>query len=413
MSSADTDIDVAIIGAGPYGLSVAAQLAHRGVSARTFGTPMDTWQRKMPAGMLLKSDGFATSLTAPVKGWTLREYCAREGLPYSDDAEPRVLLEHFVEYGLAFQRELVGDLDLRSVADVALTPSGFALTLDDGETLTAGRVVVAAGITHFARLPAELSPLGDRLTHSGQHRTFDEFNGKRVAVIGAGSSAVEVTAGLIDAGAHAHLLARRAVIPFWSAPIPGVTRPFRQRLLHPGSGMGPGWRNRLNQEFPDAFRILPADFRVEVVRRHLGPASGWWLHEKVLGGADVRTQTTIRDAKLTAEGVTLTTVDAGGGVAELQVDHVIGGTGYAADIDRLTFLDSTLRGTLRRVGKGTMPALSGGFESSVPGLYFVGNAAAGTFGPLLRFVVGTEFAAPRTARSIAAHVRRRRAVAAA
>jgi thioredoxin reductase len=129
--------------------------------------------------------------------------------------------------------------------------------------------------------------------------------------------------------------------------------------------------------------------------------SPWWLRATVMSGADVRTRTTVSDVRVDGNTVVLKTAEANGTVAELSVDHVIAATGYAADIDRLTFIDSTIRGTLRRVG--SMPELSHGFESSVPGLYFLGTAAAGSFGPLLRFVAGAPFAAPR----VSAHILRR------
>ena len=73
---------VAIIGAGPYGLSIAAHLRSLGIPFRIFGTPVDTWRRHMPAGMSLKSDGFASCLSDPDDKGTLEAYCAERGIPY-------------------------------------------------------------------------------------------------------------------------------------------------------------------------------------------------------------------------------------------------------------------------------------------------------------------------------------------
>lgn len=395
------DTSVAIVGAGPYGLSTAAHLARRGVEVTTLGAPMTTWRRHMPAGMLLKSDGFATSLSAPLPGWTLGEHCRRAGVPYGE-REPRVLLERFIDYGLAFQRELVPDLDTRTVARLAPAAGGFALTLDDGAVLAAERVVLAVGITHFGVVPGELRTLGDRVTHSSAHRDFERFAGRRVAVIGAGSSAVEVAAGLIDVGARVTMLVRRAEIPFWSAPQPGVEATPWDALRRPSSGLGPGYRSKLCEELPDVFRRLPVELRLKLVHNHLGPSSGWWLREKVLGGARILTSTRLGEARALDAGVALTTIDARGSAAMHSFDHVIAATGYPADVERLGFVDPVIRAAVRRVG--TMPELTHHFESSVPGLYFVGAAAAGTFGPLLRFVVGSSFAAPRVAAELARRV---------
>src|SRR5580704_12695153 len=94
---------VAIIGAGPYGLSIAAHLKACGVDFRIFGSPMHTWTTQMPEGMRLKSEGFASSLYAPDSAFTLRDYCREQCIPYADLGLP-VPLETFVAYGLRFQK---------------------------------------------------------------------------------------------------------------------------------------------------------------------------------------------------------------------------------------------------------------------------------------------------------------------
>ena len=106
MSSA---IDVAIIGAGPYGLSLAAHLSAGKVSYRIFGSPMSSW-RNMPNRTWLKSEGFASSLFDPESSLTLARYCQEHSLPYADVGLP-VPIETFVAYGLEFQRRFVGRLE--------------------------------------------------------------------------------------------------------------------------------------------------------------------------------------------------------------------------------------------------------------------------------------------------------------
>ena len=107
---AESATDVAIIGAGPYGLSLAAQLAARGVSFRIFGKPLDTWRHHMPKDMLLKSDGFATNLSHPSPESTLKAYCAERGIPY-DDMKIPVSLNLFLEYGAWFRKTYVPTLE--------------------------------------------------------------------------------------------------------------------------------------------------------------------------------------------------------------------------------------------------------------------------------------------------------------
>jgi cation diffusion facilitator CzcD-associated flavoprotein CzcO len=92
--------EVAVVGAGPYGLSIAAHLRKCGLSFRIIGPDMDTWISHMPNGMCLKSDGFASD--------------AERGIPYKDMGLP-VKLETFREYGLAFRDRLVPEHENKMV----------------------------------------------------------------------------------------------------------------------------------------------------------------------------------------------------------------------------------------------------------------------------------------------------------
>src|SRR6266478_2898356 len=168
-----TGCDVAIIGAGPYGLSIAAHLRARGVDFRIFGSPMHTWQTQMPKGMRLKSEGFASSLDDPDSAFTLGEFCRQKGLPYADLGSP-VPLETFISYGMEFQKRHVPDLEHELVTSVKQVPGGFRVTLRNGEVFAARRVVAAVGISHFAYVPPVLSGLPEEfVTHSSRHSTLD------------------------------------------------------------------------------------------------------------------------------------------------------------------------------------------------------------------------------------------------
>src|ERR1017187_4008232 len=138
--------DVAIVGAGPYGLSIAAHLTAMGVNFRIFGNPMEFWLKHMPKGMHLKSEGFASSLADPGSTFTLGAYCREKNLPYADLGLP-VPLAQFSSYGLEFQRRLVPEVVPHKVSLLEQSPDGFRITLDNGEGIAARRVVVAVGLT--------------------------------------------------------------------------------------------------------------------------------------------------------------------------------------------------------------------------------------------------------------------------
>src|ERR1700733_650260 len=170
-------VDVAIIGAGPYGLSIAAHLAERGVDFRIFGSPLHTWRTSMPEGMVLKSEGNGSNLYDPAGEFTLARFCADRGLPYEDIGYP-IPLSTFIDYGIAFQQRYVPRLEDRIVTEVKPASHGFDLELGDGEAVAARRVIVAAGIRAYEYMPPELATLPEGLaSHSAMHVKVDQFAG--------------------------------------------------------------------------------------------------------------------------------------------------------------------------------------------------------------------------------------------
>jgi cation diffusion facilitator CzcD-associated flavoprotein CzcO len=390
-------VDVVIVGAGPYGLSIAAHLRKTKVKFRIFGAPMQTWAEQMPAGMMLKSDGFASNLYDPESAFTLGHYCAEKKLPYADVGIP-VPLETFSAYGLEFQKRFVPDLEPARIVAIQRSSGGFQLKTAQGETVLARKVVVAVGITHFSYLPPFLSDLpAQYVSHSLQHHDLSVFQGKKVAVIGAGASAVDIAAILNKSGAEVSLIARRRAIAFHKPS--KEPRPLLQRIAKPRSGLGPGWRSRLCTDAPLLFHTLPHQFRIPVVRKHLGPAPGWFVRDQVVDRFPLHLGATLRSAEVENGQVRINFVNANGGEEELAADHVIGATGFRVAISKLGFLDETIQQQIHTIED--TPVLSNKFESSVPGLYMVGIASANSFGPLTRFAYGAKFTAGRISSHLA------------
>jgi hypothetical protein len=390
-------VETAIVGAGPYGLSIASHLQARGASFQIFGVPMQTWREHMPKGMLLKSDGFASNLSDPAATFTLQNYCASNGTPYDDTRIP-VELKTFVDYGLAFQKSMVPQLDSRQVTAIEWKPESFLLTLEDGKKISARRVVLAVGISHFAYIPPDLSALpSELLSHSSAHQDTEVFRGRCVAVIGAGASAVDLAALLHESGADVRLVARRAKIDFHDPP---GTKPrtLLQRLRRPTTGLGPGWKSRLYTDAPRLFRQFPEEMRLRIVREHLGPAPGWPMRDRVVGKVQMNLGVNNLKVDRVGDKVRLTFLTPEARVEKCSVDHVICATGYKVDLSRLTFLSDDLRRGISQVA--STPVLTSEFESSVPGLYFVGIAAANCFGPMMRFAYGADYTAGRLSRRL-------------
>jgi thioredoxin reductase len=391
MIGSTPDVDVAIVGSGPYGLSIAAHLAAVGVDHRIFGRPMRAWQSQMPAGMHLKSEGFASNLSDRDGRFTLAAHCTNTGLEYGDYAVP-VPLRTFVSYGLAFQQRFAPNLEMNDVVAVGTTPAGFLLRLATGEELRARRIVIAVGVGHFAHMPEFLAKLGPQFaSHSSAHADLSTLKGQDVTVIGAGQSALESAALLHENGADVRVVIRGLSVAWNPDPEP-LPRPLARRLRRPMSGLGPGLRPWFYSTRPDVFYHLPLATRVHAVRTVLGPAGAWWLRERVLGRIPLLLGHTVRAAEA-KDGRVRLQIANGHERIDLSSDHVVAGTGYRVDLRRLAFLEAELRSGIRHVAHS--PVLSPSFESSVPGLYFVGLAAAHHFGPVMRFVYGAGFTARR------------------
>ncbi|MDT7843671.1 FAD-dependent oxidoreductase [Streptomyces justiciae] len=393
---------VAVIGAGPFGLSTAAHLRARGIPVRVFGEPMVSWRDHMPAGMLLKSTPVASNLDAPQPGHGLVDYCDAAGIPRLVTDEDIIPVETFIAYGEWFQQKLVPELERVRVVSVDRDKDqGFELKLDSGELFTARAVVVATGLSGLAHLPPELTlpdgptPTGP-VSHSSQHHDLSRFSGRELIVVGAGQSALETAALAAEAGAQVRVVARGRGSVAFGAP------PWKQPRLRPESPFGRAWSLWALSYYPHPYRRLPAQARHYLVRRVLGPLGAWWLRDRFEGKVRVSEVRRVLKAD-TADGhPSLTVLTHTGRTERLAADHVIAATGYRVDLAAMDFLGHELR-TRLAVSRGA-PKLGAGYVSSVPGLYFTGLPSASSYGPVMRFVCGTEFASPRLARHlVAAH----------
>lgn len=392
-----TYVDVAIAGAGPYGLGLAAHLADRGVEHRIFGVPMQTW-RSMSTGMHLKSLGFATSIPTPRPYLSLPEYCRAHG---QEDYEP-IPIATFAAYGQRVQQGVVPHLEQTAVIRLCAREDGFELTLETGETLGARRVVVATGLSAFERIPAPFDLLPPELVcHTAQRDDFSQLSGMDVTVVGAGQSALQAAALLHEHGAETRLLARGDVKWGWRGPR-DHERSRLDRIKMPSTVLGHGRDNWILQHLPWLLHTLPDDRRLAYLDSHLGPGGAWWLRERVEGIVPVRPRVQILDAAAEGRKVRLTLVDSGGNTCDLMTEYVVLGTGYDVNVDAIAWIDPMLAARIERIGRA--PRLDRHFESSVPGLFFVGPASALSFGPLFRFVAGGYYTTPH----LAAHLDNRR-----
>jgi cation diffusion facilitator CzcD-associated flavoprotein CzcO len=356
-----------------------------------FGEPMSFWQKQMPVGMLLRSPRVATDLSDPERRLDLDGFSRATGT----EIEVPVPLSTFVAYGRWFQEQVAPDLDTRRVTSIERNGSGFVLELDDGETVQAERVVVAGGIAPFAHRPEVFKNLPSELvSHASEHVDLSVFAGRRVAVVGAGQSALESAALMHESGADVEVLVRAPLVRWlhqrpWMHQIAPVAK-----LLYAPPDVGPAFVSQIVAR-PDWFRRLPRRTQDKLAPRSIRAAGSAWLVDR-LKNVPISMDCEVRTARASGDRVRLDTLDG----RERLVEHVLLGTGYRVDVARYGFLGDGVLASLDTIGG--YPKLSRGFESSVRGLHFVGAPAAWSFGPLMRFVAAAPYVAPRVARHIAA-----------
>jgi hypothetical protein len=387
--------DVAIIGAGPYGLSATAFLRTvKGLDVHTFGEPMTFWERNMPAGMLLRSGWVASHISDPNQSLTLDVYRTASANPFSAP----VPLSRFIDYGLWFQRQTVPDLDPRKIVRVESVARGFRLTPEAGDSVIARHVVVAAGISPFARRPVEFSGIDNSLaSHTSEHRDLRKFSGKQVLVVGSGQSALESAALLYENGAEVEVVARSPQIRWLggiaSRAINTGFGPRITKLLYAPTDVGPAVISQIVAR-PDIVRRFPAPVRNWFRRRSIRPAGARWLFERV------------KNVPMRLGHLVKSVAPIGGRIAVRMdngdtstFDHVLLGTGYKIEVSRYEFLSPRLAESISTFHG--YPRLADGFETSVPGLHIIGAPSIWSFGPLMQFVVGTHYASRSLLRCIA------------
>jgi hypothetical protein len=393
-----TRCDVTIVGAGPYGLSAGAHLQQiPGLEVRSFGDPMEFWKTFMPAGMFLRSPWSASTISDPANALTIDQFNALQ----KTKVPVPIPLDTFVQYGLWFRQQALPGLETRKIQHIERDAAGFRVTSETGESWISTRVVIAAGLGSFARRPEAFSKLSPQfVTHCSDQRDVERFRGRRVAVIGAGQSALESAALIHEAGGNVELLVRQKGVHWlgWRAKLQRFG-PFG-KLLYAPTDIGPAGVSRI-VAMPNSVKYFPRVIQNKFRTRSLRPAGARWLIERTKD-VTISTSRFVTSAEVRGQEVHLKLNDG----TTRVVDHVLLGTGYRVDVSRYPFLSPEIVHSLRMTDG--FPQLRAGLESSVPRLHFLGAPAAWSFGPLMYFVCGTDFAAKELARSIALSARQAR-----
>jgi lysine/ornithine N-monooxygenase len=381
-------LDVAVVGAGPFGLSVAAHLADRRV--RAFGAPMQTWRTRMPPDMRLRSDWEETSLSAPGDQGSIQIWSDTTGEPRQ---EP-IPLPMFLRYSDWFRTTFVRENDPADVARIERSAGMFRLTTAAGDQADAQRVVIAVGVTPFPYAPPPFDgQMGDGIVHAIDRQDYSPYSGGRVVVVGGGQGGLEAAALARRAGADVEVIVRSHVRWFTDREPYKPRTPLQHRLYriaYPVVGYGPPPLNRLALH-PDLFAALPRGLRRRVARRILRAGGSPWVRGEIEGRVKITEGCSVQRLQRDGDRIRLWLSDG----STRDADAVVVSAGFRFGLDRMTFLSPEVsRGVAVRDG---WPVLDRYFRSTDPKLLFVGFAAERRFGPIARFVSGSRFTAYRVA----------------
>lgn len=373
-----------IVGAGPFGLAMAAWARQQGIEHVLLGRPMGFWRENMPTGMLLRSA--CDWHLDPAEEDTIERYLEERGETPAD-VEP-LSIELYLAYARWFQSRKGIEAVPRLVErlDVDESSGSFRARLADGDSLEASDVLLAPGFRHFAHVPPKLAAIlpDGRYEHTCERVELAALGGARVLIVGGRQSAFEWAALLREAGARRVHVVHRHPTPRFEASDWSWVSPMIHRMVE-----DPGW-----------FRDLPAKERKALERRFweegrlkLEP----WLAPRVRADRiSVWPERSVVACRGSPEGEIAIELDDG---ETLAVDHVILATGYRVALDRLPYLAAGNLLTRVEIVDGS-PRLDRSLQTSVPGLFITSMPATRDFGAFFAFTVSARASAKLVGRAL-------------
>src|SRR5690349_516350 len=148
---ANQETELLIIGAGPFGLALAAQASHLGIEHLMAGAPMEFWRKHMPRGMYLRSA--CDWHLDPQNIHTIERFLESRGqTPH--DVEP-LSLQFYLSYAEWFQQQKQITTLPSYICELHRAGDGFIAYTPEGDTIHARNVAIAPGFRHFANVPDE------------------------------------------------------------------------------------------------------------------------------------------------------------------------------------------------------------------------------------------------------------------
>jgi len=365
-------LDLAIIGAGPTGASLYAHARAQGLEVEMLGEPLAFWKRHI-LPLPLRSPAGSTNIDCPQGGNGFLDFARERNL----DVRSTIDFPMFIAYFCWFMKRHGVQPRREEVVDVRKTGAVWHVVTERG-VIRARNVAIAVGLNGMQRIPPEYRGRESAFTHVSSIKDFTELNGRSVAVLGGGQSAVEAAVAMSQSGVETHLVVRGEGVVFRSIHSPG-------NLVY----------KLLFRHVERFMRRLPGAVQDRLIRFLLRGTVEPTI-EDALRRSSVKVHERSKVVLAPPGGPWPASIDGPGG-RSVTVDHVVLGTGYQFDIRKLRFL--------RNVPihhRNGLPYLNDNAECSQSGMYFCGIAALRLIGPQCQFVFGSRKLSPRIVSGILA-----------
>lgn len=376
--------DLLIVGAGPFGLAMAAQARELGIDHVLLGRPMSFWKKHMSSGLILRS-GCDWHLD-PMEQDTLEQFLEIRGQTPAD-VEP-LSLDLYLQYADWFRRVKRIEAQPSQVMRLDQTDGLFSATLDDGSVITSNHVLLSLGFAPFANIPDELAALvpEDQSSHTRDLKEPGRFAGQRVLIVGGRQSAFESAALLAEAGASKVQVCHRHDTPAFEESDWTWVDPIVEHIANE-----PAWFRGL----PDEERKQLNDRFWAEGRLKLEPWLGPRVHREEI---EIRPRTQLVGSER-VEGALRVRLDSDGVEEIVDVDHVLFATGYKVDMQRIRLLQAGNLLDQIECREG-FPVLDDSLQTSVPGLFITSLAAGRDFGLFFAFTAAVRASARIVGRAI-------------
>jgi thioredoxin reductase len=353
-------LDVIIIGAGPYGISLASYAVRNGLSYKLLGYPMDFWKNQMPQNMFIRTPYELVRFPDPKNELSIHHFAKETGATPSDPL-PRPV---FVDYAFWYAQKTGVQFTPEWVNSVTKEHDYFVVKTEENNIYKTKNVIIATGIQEFKYVPEIFQNIALHLvSHTTGYTTFEQFKDKDVIVIGSGQSAWEASALLHEANSNVQLIYRK------EHPVYGGSKSGEVILRFIGN---------IFYKLPQMLKKKLWNIASETVpiARFLRP----YVEGKVFEISGTKVESVIAHN----EKVHLKLSNG----EEKIADHVIVASGFKINLDKVPFIYDLKNQIIREEGQVQFPKLNQNFESSIKGLYFAGPLSSHSHGPTFRFILG-------------------------